>query len=123
MNIFNEYLQEAIDNQEYMWGIKYAAFASFLEPLNPAIMYDTGLCWQHLGNLRKAVRFYKKSIKFCPNYPLALKGLMVVYGIKNKRKKVLKYALLLEKHGLEKDGNEDLVTDGKRVVSALKDKS
>jgi hypothetical protein len=48
---------------------------------------------------------------------------MVLYGIKNKRKKALKYALLLEKHGSEKDGNETLVADAKMVISALKDKS
>jgi tetratricopeptide (TPR) repeat protein len=123
MNIFNEYLQEAIDRQEYEWGIRYACFANLLEPYSPAIMYDTGLCWQQLGNFRKAERFFKKSIKFCPNYPLALKGLMVLSGQKNKRKKVLKYALLLEKYGLEKDGNETLVAEAKKVILSLKDKS
>ena len=107
-----------MDRQEYVWGIRYATFANLLEPHNPAIMCDTGMCWYKLGNLRNAVHFYKKSIKFCPNYPLALHGLMTVYGVKNNRKKVLKYALLLEK-----DGNEMLVADGKMVVSALKDKS
>lgn len=85
-------------------AIKASQKAMELAPDSKEAAYNHALYQLYAGNTEEAILEFEKQIKKTPDYPLAMAGLFIAYGIRGDREKVKKYLEMLQGKSFSVEG-------------------